>query len=1019
MSHRTRRTITVLTAAGACALLAGAVLAAGSPAAGAPTSDLTTAWQAGHFAVDPAGVVGESDIVLGQANTQPDQSMPLGDGQLGAAVWAANGMTVQLNRADSMPYRRSPGWVVIPGLATLADAQDFHGSLDLYNGELVESGGGMTATTFIEPGRPVLVVSVTGADPNTVQTADIELWQPRTPAASASGAIGALAQTWTDSGDPAYPGGSGRTFGTLAAITASGRDVQASVVNPLTVQVSFKPDADGSYRILVAAPQWSGGNALARAQQLLAAPSHQSAAKLSASTGAWWHRYWNQVDPMQISSADGTGQYMENLRTIYLYAAAAERGSGDLAGSQAGTADLFSWLQDDVQWDPAAYWVWNQRMQLVADQGAGVPFLNDPFFAMYATNVANIRAWTEQQFPGMPGLCVPETMRFNGNGYSNGTQAYNGGTHAMENLSCSSLVPPTYNGENITSGAEISLYAWWQYLDTDDRSFLAGMYPLMAGVAQFLLGYATPGPDGLLHTVANAHETQWEVQDPTTDIAAMRAVFPVIIKASKLLGQNAGLVAQMQSALRHLPAFPRADAATETELLPPSADAGGDDVIAESYQPSAPRHNTENIGLETVWPYKLTGPFSPGGNDAALALRTFNDRLFVDENDWSFDAVDAAQLGLAAAVAQNLVAITEKYQKYPSGMAQFSGAPPYVEQSANVALALQTALVQDDAGVVRVAPAWPAGWDVAGAVAIPGRSRVDVQVEGGTVTTVAIEAGSDETIQMASPWPGQQVQVLEYHGGGPGQPVGAPASAEQFTIAMRAGGSYLVEPVSQPTTALPFSPVTGQPATSYKTLGTSSIGLPPVPVYGSLAAAYDNVGVTSDTDTAPGNFDGDGSSFAAQALASAGVSPGGSLSYDGITFSWPGAGPGTPDNVVASGQQIDISGSGAALGFLAAGSYGTASGTGTIYYSDGTAQSFTLSVPDWYATPPAGTSPVIQTPYRNRPGNTQDDHPVGIYEVTVPLQAGEQVVAVRLPDVSSGVADGTTALHVFAVGFGA
>jgi len=370
-------------------------------------------------------------------------------------------------------------------------------------------------------------------------------------------------------------------------------------------------------------------------------------------------------------------------------------------------------------------------------------------------------------------------------------------------------------------------------------------------------------------------------------------------------------------------------------------------------------------------------------------------------------------------VAQNLVAITEKYQKYPSGMAEFSGAPPYVEQSANVALALQTALVQDDAGVVRVAPAWPAGWDVAGAVAIPGRSRVDVQVEGGTVTTVAVEAGSDETIQMASPWPGQRVQVIEYHGSGPGQPVGVPTSAAQFPITMRAGSSYLVEPAGQPTTALPFSPVTGQPATSYRTLGTSSIGLPPVPVYGSLAAADDNVGVTSDTDTAPGNFDGDGSSFPAQALAPAGVTPGASLSYGGIAFTWPAADPGTPDNVAASGQQIDISGSGGTLGFLAAGSYGTASGTGTIYYSDGTAQPFTLSVPDWYASPPAGISPVIETPYRNRPGNTQDDHPVSIYEVTVPLQAGKQVVAVRLPDVSSGVADGTTALHIFAIGFGA
>jgi hypothetical protein len=847
MSRRSGGVIAALTAAGTSVLLAGSALIPGSPAQAAPvagqrpapaeatTSGPTTAWQAGHFAVDPAGIVSRSDILLGQANTQPDQSMPLGDGQLGAAVWAANGMTVQLNRADSMPYRFSPGWVNIPGLSRLASAPDFHARLDLYNGELVESGGGMTATVSMEPNQPDLIVSVTGAGPDTVQTASVQLWQPRTPTAAAQGSIGTLAQTWVDANDPSYPGRSGKTFGTLAAITAGGRNVQASVVGPLTVQVSFKPHADGSYRIVVAAPHWAGGNAQATAQRLLAAPAREPAAVLTASGEAWWDHYWQQADPMEITSADGTGAYLENLRTIYLYAAAAERGAGDLAGSQAGTADLFSWLQDSVRWDPAAYWVWNQRMQLAADQGAGVPFLNDPFFAMYRDNLASIRAWTAQQFPGLPGVCVPETMRFNGNGYSNGTQPYNGGTHATRNLSCSSLVPPTYNGENITSGAEISLYAWWQYLGTGDRAFLKGMYPLMAGVAQFLLAYVTPGPDGTLHAVANAHETQWEVQDPATDIAAMRATFPVIIQASRLLRSNPGLVTQMQSALTHLPAFPRADAATETQLLPPSADQAGNDVIGESYQPSAPRHNTENIGLETVWPYKLTGPLSPGGHDSQLALRTYNDRLFVDQNDWSFDAVDAAQLGLASSVEQNLVALTEKYQKYPSGMARFSGSPPYVEQSANVALALQMALAQDNDGVVQVAPAWPQGWDVSGSVAIPGRSRVDIQVEGGTVRTVALEARSDETIQMASPWPGQQVQVLEYRGGGPGRPMGGPTSAAQFPISLHNGNSYLVEPVSQPTTALPFAPVTGQPATSYKTLGTSSIGLPPAPPAGTAA----------------------------------------------------------------------------------------------------------------------------------------------------------------------------------------
>ena len=44
--------------------------------------------------------------------------------------------------------------------------------------------------------------------------------------------------------------------------------------------------------------------------------------------------------------------------------------------------------------------------------------------------------------------------------------------------------------------------------------------------------------------------------------------------------------------------------------------------------------------------------------------------------------------------------------------------------------------------------------------------------------------------------------------------------------------------------------------------------------YPSLAAAFDNVGVTEDSDPAPGNFDGYGNSFSATALADAGITPG-------------------------------------------------------------------------------------------------------------------------------------------------
>jgi hypothetical protein len=1002
---------------------------AGQPAgAGGPV----TAWRDGQFVENVPRVVSRSDVVLGQPNQQPDQSMPLGNGRLGVAAWAADGLTAQLNRVDTLPGRLSPGQVSVPGLAPLVDAADYRGRLDLYDGMLTEAGGGMSARVWVRSKTDELVVDVHGADPGTRQTAEIHLWQPRTPAAQASGSIGDLAETWVDN---TQPGASGQTFGSLAAITAVGRDVTARVVNPLTVQVSFLPKPDGSYQVLVAAPHWAGGNAMATARAMLAGPAHRAYASpgsLLAGHLAWWHAYWHQAGLMRLSSAGGVARYMENIATMYLYTAAAEDQS-IYPGSNNGGGNLFAYEGDTAFWDPAAFWHWNLRMQTAANMGAGVFALNSPYFRLYRGNLTNIENWTKKEMGGRPGICVPETMRFNGAGIEYETWLPSPG------LDCDQNSPPYYNARTLTTGAEVGLWVWRQYLYTGDRSFLAQNYPLMAEPARFLLAYATTGPHGHLNTdPSNAHETQWDVKDPTTDIAAERALFPVVIQAATLLHKNPSLVAQLKTAIPRILPFPRTDAATHTKLLTSAADASGTDVIAPSYQPAAPRHNVENIGMEPVWPYEV---ITNDGSDAALARRTFEYRLNKDTPDWSYDAVDAAMLGLASSVRMNLIAITEGFQSYVSGLASLSGghgSRPYVEQPANVALALQLALVQDTGGVLQIAPAWPSGWQASGTVYIYHQSKVDVQVEHGTVTTAVIQAGSSFSQPIRNPWPGQAAEVVAYpasragHTGPPAPPghggrnrsclaqgtvTVAPTTATQFTARLHAGCDYLIERAADPTTAMPFAPVTGSPATTYRTLGSRQIGLPAPQRYTSLPAAFDNVGITSDTDTAPGNLDGAGYSFSAQALAAAGITPGSAVHAGGLAFTWPDVQPGQPDNVEAGGQIIEQAGTGTTLGFLATATFGPASGTGVIHYTDGTSQQFTLSAPDWYATPPSGSDPVITAAYRNTPGNGHDKHPVYVYYAGVPLASGKTVQSVTLPSVSP---PNTTSpsLHIFAMAIG-
>jgi hypothetical protein len=235
-------------------------------------------------------------------------------------------------------------------------------------------------------------------------------------------------------------------------------------------------------------------------------------------------------------------------------------------------------------------------------------------------------------------------------------------------------------------------------------------------------------------------------------------------------------------------------------------------------------------------------------------------------------------------------------------------------------------------------------------------------------------------------------------------------TAATFSIPLTSGHKYLIERSSAPFTSLSYAEITGSPATADKHFGPVKIGLD----FANLAGAFNNVGITAASNTGPGNIDGGGASLSQTAMTAAGAAPGATITVSGLTFKWPAsAGTGTADNVVASGQTILLSGSGATLGFLVTGTYGPATGTGTITYTDGTTQSYTLSSPDWFGS--TGVTVAIDSAYQNRQGNTTYAHQGCVYFLSVPLTASKTLASVQLPDVSAAAVAGTPTLHVFSL----
>ncbi|WP_233223466.1 TIM-barrel domain-containing protein [Amycolatopsis sp. CA-128772] len=180
--------------------------------------------------------------------------------------------------------------------------------------------------------------------------------------------------------------------------------------------------------------------------------------------------------------------------------------------------------------------------------------------------------------------------------------------------------------------------------------------------------------------------------------------------------------------------------------------------------------------------------------------------------------------------------------------------------------------------------------------------------------------------------------------------------------------------------------------------------------YASLTAAADNIGVTAAAHVADGNLDGGGSSFRADGLAEAGLKPQADFIAAGARLTWPEAGGGKPDNVVAAGQTIALRGTGSKL-VLAGTGTGTAHGTVVVRYSDGSTSQADLGFPNWCCADPAqyGATTVATVLGKNtRTGAAYPATPYRVFANSVPLTAGKQVAAITLP--------ATSAVHVFAAG---
>jgi predicted alpha-1,2-mannosidase len=194
---------------------------------------------------------------------------------------------------------------------------------------------------------------------------------------------------------------------------------------------------------------------------------------------------------------------------------------------------------------------------------------------------------------------------------------------------------------------------------------------------------------------------------------------------------------------------------------------------------------------------------------------------------------------------------------------------------------------------------------------------------------------------------------------------------------------------------------------------------------GELWPYESNEGIYPDATHFTGGFDDGGWAYSQNALSAAGVTNGGKVTADGITYTWPTVASGKPDNLEAAGQTIPqpAGTKGAYLGLLGSATNAPTDGTGvpgdlTVTYTDGSTAKATVTFSDWTlnggsAKPVAGDTTAVTSGYRNTGDGGTDTVKAYVFSVKVPLDAAKTVASVTLP-----VTGATGSVHVFSLGFG-
>lgn len=305
---------------------------------------------------------------------------------------------------------------------------------------------------------------------------------------------------------------------------------------------------------------------------------------------------------------------------------------------------------------------------------------------------------------------------------------------------------------------------------TQDRSFLENtLLPLAIPIIAFYRHYGSVDRNGIYHIQCFSLETYHDSVDPAPDIEGLRSVLADLIGLYQNLGGEERLN-QWQDFWDALPPTAMRDAAQPLPMLKSRQETfrkWGLDLRCKTaelptpvFAPAATLRseawNVENPDLYGIFPFRTLVQSS---HSKQVAVDSFRYRRFQHNQGWAQDPIWAACLGLTADAAEMVSERFSRRHQAASFPAFWEAGFDWIPDQDNggvASMALQLMLLQWDRQEIHLLPAWPQEWDVDFKLHAPFKTLIEGRVQDGKLTSLVVTPRgklADITVHRPFVWP--------------------------------------------------------------------------------------------------------------------------------------------------------------------------------------------------------------------------------------------------------------------------